>query len=551
MAERQWTTITPGGTPLATDDVVGLRGASNTRLKISDVSDFVKGGILPATPSSVLVTDGAGETIADSLITFDSTSKNLDVYTISTNQLNATAGPSQLFEYQNELNIDRNLLQSDVGAIISTGLANYTLTLPAAGDTALNSSISFYAFQKTPTAVISIKAPQGVSINDIDAALVVTTGLNSLIKFTRNSKNLNQWFSSEIGYSATLQKAYNGGASIDLAFNPVSVNSFEQSLTTGGATISSGGTGYTAGDILEIDGGTGVSAKLRVSIVSSGVITQALILNRGEYTVLPALTGATVTGGTGTGATFDLTLGASNIQQTAANFSTTGGAVIGAGSGYSLEYYESLLVSNKQNGFGGGFVRCTGTDSQALDIIKQDPFLPNGLFGPVNLNTGRMVISDQGDFQEIAYLSDISALAASTAQTGFINNSTETVVSGAGAFYKAEGVYISSSMNDFTHNSGILTYVGVSTRMFRVSVTASIALNLASSTVRVGVASPGVVIASIQSIDFDGSSPSFKSVSCHALISLSTNDTVSFSVSNELTTDNITVRDVSLLATSV
>ena len=77
-------------------------------------------------------------------------------------------------------------------------------------------------------------------------------------------------------------------------------------IGTNTVIIASGGTGYVAGDVLTIVGGTAVTAcQLTVTSVSSGVITTVYFSTRGIYTALPGAASA-CTGGTGTGATFTL-----------------------------------------------------------------------------------------------------------------------------------------------------------------------------------------------------------------------------------------------------
>ena len=71
--------------------------------------------------------------------------------------------------------------------------------------------------------------------------------------------------------------------------------------------VNAGGTGYTLGDILTVAGGTFfVAATMEVTGESAGVITAVAIRQSGGYTVNPS-TPNSVTGGTGTGATIDLT----------------------------------------------------------------------------------------------------------------------------------------------------------------------------------------------------------------------------------------------------
>ena len=74
------------------------------------------------------------------------------------------------------------------------------------------------------------------------------------------------------------------------------------------AALGSGGSGYTANDILTLVGGTGTAATIKVLTVSTGVVVTFQVLSGGSYTVNPSGTCST-TGGTGTGATFTPTMG--------------------------------------------------------------------------------------------------------------------------------------------------------------------------------------------------------------------------------------------------
>ncbi len=79
------------------------------------------------------------------------------------------------------------------------------------------------------------------------------------------------------------------------------------------AAIAGGGAGYTANDILTVVGGTPITAAtLKVVTVAAGVITAVTVETGGYYTVDPT-NPVSVTGGTGTGATFNLTMFASII----------------------------------------------------------------------------------------------------------------------------------------------------------------------------------------------------------------------------------------------
>lgn len=73
-----------------------------------------------------------------------------------------------------------------------------------------------------------------------------------------------------------------------------------------GTNFISGGTGYTAGDLLTVSGGTHTTqAQLKVNTVSSGSITSVIVATPGSYSGQPT-NNVSVSGGTGTGATFGL-----------------------------------------------------------------------------------------------------------------------------------------------------------------------------------------------------------------------------------------------------
>ena len=76
----------------------------------------------------------------------------------------------------------------------------------------------------------------------------------------------------------------------------------------GSVAIDGGGTGYAVNDILTAAGGTGPrSATFRVTGQAAGVINAVELVDPGEYRELPTLAANAVTGGSGSGATLDLT----------------------------------------------------------------------------------------------------------------------------------------------------------------------------------------------------------------------------------------------------
>lgn len=82
------------------------------------------------------------------------------------------------------------------------------------------------------------------------------------------------------------------------------------------SSIATAGSSYVNGDVLTVSGGTSsVTAEITVTGVSSGEITSAVISEKGNYSVLPS-NPVSVTGGTGSGATFNLSSATVSYQLT-------------------------------------------------------------------------------------------------------------------------------------------------------------------------------------------------------------------------------------------
>lgn len=106
--------------------------------------------------------------------------------------------------------------------------------------------------------------------------------------------------------------------------------------TTGISSIAGGGTGYTAGDILTVSGGTfSHVAKIEVLTVSGGVITAARISQGGAYTSNPS-NPVSVTGGTGTGGTFNLTFASNGWTIQRESKESLSAVVSAGGTGYAV-----------------------------------------------------------------------------------------------------------------------------------------------------------------------------------------------------------------------
>ena len=159
------------------------------------------------------------------------------------------------------------------------------------------------------------------------------------------------------------------------------------------SSIASGGTGYTAGDTLTLVGGTSTTtAQLTVGAVSSGVITSiSAILTSGVYSALPT-NPVSVTGGTGSSATFNLTWGVSTtftitnagsgyVEQPTVTFSGGGGSGAAAyatvGSGTVVRSLGTTMDFATPNGVG---LRLTGAGSTLTDFVE----INGGISGSTN-----------------------------------------------------------------------------------------------------------------------------------------------------------------------
>lgn len=104
------------------------------------------------------------------------------------------------------------------------------------------------------------------------------------------------------------------------------------------AAINAAGTGYVVGDSLSVAGGTSTytATILVTSVGGSGDITGARMENGGAYTANPTLTANAVTGGTGSGATFNLTVDGTGWTVNRRDYRAARVAVVAGGTGYSV-----------------------------------------------------------------------------------------------------------------------------------------------------------------------------------------------------------------------
>ena len=140
------------------------------------------------------------------------------------------------------------------------------------------------AFQQRPNPALLLSGQPAVNINEFEPGLFFADAADNLFKVGPTA----------VGPAPPNGNTGGSGAVLNLV-GAVSC-----------ASVSSGGIGYAVSDVLTVTGGSGSPSILTVTTVSSGVITSVSVTNAGSYTTFP-ISPVNVTGGGGSGATFNLT----------------------------------------------------------------------------------------------------------------------------------------------------------------------------------------------------------------------------------------------------
>ena len=244
-----------------------------------------------------------------------------------------------------------------------------------------------------------------------------------------------------------------------------------------GATIQAGGTGYTVNDVLTVTGGTPLSAAatLTVTSVSAGVITGISTTNQSTYTALPT-NPVSVTGGTGSGATFNLTWAVVN--------GSTGYSITNAGSGY---VEQPTVTFSGGGGSGAAAYATVGSGTTVKSIGSSMSFSTAGGESLRVLDNGQQ------------YVNYLGINGASTTNQPFLSSyGTDASV---GIYWISKG---SSGFHNF--NTGGSGGFSGSTTQLRVAATAS-----AVNYVQVTGAATSAGASALGGISFTGSdaSPNF------------------------------------------
>lgn len=253
---------------------------------------------------------------------------------------------------------------------------------------------------------------------------------------------------------------------------PTTVNGVQATATcemrgAGAITVSGGGTGYTLNDTLTVVGGTFTTAQqLTVTGVSGGVITSVSFANTSNYTVCPSMP-VSVTGGTGSSATFSFAFGVRSltitnagsgyVEQPTVTFSGGGGAGAAAyatvGSGTTVRTLGSTMSFSMPNGevlrlsesaSSGNYIEIQGSASSVgifnFGTLANIPmqFRTRGT-GQISFSTGTSVTNEQLRVSHTA--SAVNYVQVTGAATGgSVQITTQGSDNNVGTIYGNKGV---------------------------------------------------------------------------------------------------------------
>lgn len=216
---------------------------------------------------------------------------------------------------------------------------------------------------------------------------------------------------------------YQGSAN---AFSDVAVSQTANSVYT--ITISANGGGYANGETVTINGGLGEPATALLTVNNaSGNVTSISLIQGGKYIANPTLSGATVTGGSGTGLTVNLTVDGfidPKLESTDYNALVFG--------------LTNRAVKNLKNANGD-------SDTEFYYNASIDASLANNATTTISLTDGGSFFgfSDNTDFSEDKVDIVLTGAALTTVNldgTVSVANSTTTTITGSGTFFQRDFV---------------------------------------------------------------------------------------------------------------
>ena len=271
---------------------------------------------------------------------------------------------------------------------------------------------------------------------------------------------------------------YGGGTYTSIPTNIISVPTTAGGVQATATTkvfawstaISVGGTGYTVGDVLTLQGGTFTAqAQVTVATVSSGVITSITnVPANGSYSVAPT-NPATTTGGTGTGATVNITalgVGSLTITTAGSGYVEQPTVTFSGGGGSGAAAYATVGSVPKITALAGTGEVWTASGRQL--IIGQATSTPTSVWTLYNDSFARSLLMGSGVTGiSSGGTSSLSFFTNSTAQQQFAVAHTASAVNyvqvtggatGAAPTISAQGSDTNAGLNINSKGSGVLIF---------------------------------------------------------------------------------------------
>lgn len=141
------------------------------------------------------------------------------------------------------------------------------------------------------------------------------------------------------------------------------------------------------------------------------------------------------------------------------------------------------------------------------------------------------------------------------ASTGFTGGTTATVLSDTITFVRPAGTYVAGDLERFTESDGVLTYIGIAPAKLRFTSIVQLLLepNIETDIIEVTIIVNGseVISATVKDgLDAVFQTPTSPSFTPSENIKLETGDTIEVGIRNTSKADNVTVKNIKLLAGS-
>ncbi|WP_374632852.1 hypothetical protein [Ferrovibrio sp.] len=192
----------------------------------------------------------------------------------------------------------------------------------------------------TDACVVKTDHGDGYKIDTLYALIERDTGI-FIEALTEDKVFVDHWY---IGASETAKATWSGLRTLFGEELQVVADGFVQPNVTvqgkaSAANVTDGGTGYTLGDVLTVLGGDGTAVELTVTGETGGGIDTVSVSGEGDYTMLPD-NPVTVSGGTGSGAEFNLVAGVIEIASPVENI------IVGLGYQSLAETLDLTIFAN-------------------------------------------------------------------------------------------------------------------------------------------------------------------------------------------------------------